>query len=201
MAEVVEEEPKKSPLIKILMFVIGGILLLVIGLGIGYLLFGGEPETDPSSEVNQIIEGKDKGLQKKKEMEEKKKENEGETEGGIITKNVKSIPEVDSYETTYFEFPGDFTTNLKGSRKFLQVSVGVSTQYDEKVMETVDQHQLSLRSEILSTISDFTEEDIAGSDGKKKLSAKLLEVLNNKLDQLKEFPGIEDVYFTAFILQ
>jgi flagellar FliL protein len=201
MAEVVEEEPKKSPLIKILMFVIGGVLLLVIGLGIGYLLFGGEPETDPSSEVNQIIEGKDKELQKKKEMEEKKKETEGETEGGIITKNVKSIPEVDSYETTYFEFPGDFTTNLKGSRKFLQVSVGVSTQYDEKVMEIVDQHQLSLRSEILSTISDFTEEDIAGSDGKKKLSVKLREVLNKKLDQLKEFPGIEDVYFTAFILQ
>ena len=199
MAEVVEEEAKKSPLIKILMFVIGGVLLLVIGLGIGYLLFGGEPETDPSSEVNQIIEGKDKGLQKKKEMEEKKKETEGED--GIMKKNVKAIPEIDSYETTYFEFPGDFTTNLKGSRKFLQVSVGVSTQYDEKVMQTVDQHQLSLRSEILSTISDFTEEDIAGSDGKKKLSVKLIEVLNKKLDQLKEFPGIEDVYFTAFILQ
>ena len=199
MAEVVEEEPKKSPLIKILMFVLGGILLLVIGLGIGYILFGGEPETDPSSEVNQIIEGKDKELQKKKEMDDVNKETEGED--GIMKRNVKAIPEVDSYETTYFEFPGDFTTNLKGSRKFLQVSVGVSTQYDEKVMETVDQHQLSLRSEILSTISDFTEEDIAGSDGKKKLSAKLLEVLNNKLDQLKEFPGIEDVYFTAFILQ
>ncbi len=201
MAEVVEEEAKKSPLIKILMFVIGGVLLLVIGLGIGYLLFGGEPETDPSSEVNQIIEGKDKGLQKKKEMEEKNKASEGETKGGIMKKNVKAIPEIDSYETTYFEFPGDFTTNLKGSRKFLQVSVGVSTQYDEKVMQTVDQHQLSLRSEILSTISDFTEEDIAGSDGKKKLSVKLIEVLNKKLDQLKEFPGIEDVYFTAFILQ
>ncbi len=199
MAEVVEEEPKKSPLIKILMFVLGGILLLVIGLGIGYILFGGEPETDPSSEVNQIIEGKDKELQKKKEMDDVNKETEGED--GIMKKNVKTIPEVDSYETTYFEFPGDFTTNLKDSRKFLQVSVGVSTQYDEKVMEIVDQHQLSLRSEILSTISDFTEEDIAGSDGKKKLSAKLLEVLNNKLDQLKEFPGIEDVYFTAFILQ
>ena len=199
MAEVVEEEPKKSPLIKILMFVIGGVLLLVIGLGIGYILFGGEPETDPSAEVNQIIEGKDKELQKKKEMDDVNKQTEGED--GIMKKNVKAIPEVDSYETTYFEFPGDFTTNLKGSRKFLQVSVGVSTQYDEKVMEIVDQHQLSLRSEILSTISDFTEEDIAGSDGKKKLSAKLLEVLNNKLDQLKEFPGIEDVYFTAFILQ
>ena len=202
MAEELEEEPKKSGLIKIVIFAVAGILLLVIGLGIGYLMFGGEPETDPSAEVNQIIEGKDKIDKEKKAIEDKKKL-EGETEGedGILKKNVKAIPEIDSYETTYFEFPGDFTTNLKGSRKFLQVSVGVSTQYDEKVMETIDQHQLAMRSEILSTISDFTEEDISGSDGKKKLSAKLLEVLNVKLKALKEFPGIEDVYFTAFILQ
>ena len=129
------------------------------------------------------------------------KEGEEEGEDGIIKKNVKAIPEVDSYETTYFEFPGDFTTNLKGSRKFLQVSVGVSTQYDEKVMEVVDSHQLALRSEILSTISDFTEEDISGSEGKKKLSERLIAVLNKKLESLDEFPGIEDVYFTAFILQ
>lgn len=202
MAEEIEEEPKKSGLIKIVIFAVAGILLLVIGLGIGYLMFGGDPETDPSAEVNQIIQGKDKVDQEKKAIEDKKKL-EGETEGedGILKKNVKAIPETDSYETTYFEFPGDFTTNLKGSRKFLQVSVGVSTQYDEKVMETIDQHQLAMRSEILSTISDFTEEDISGSDGKKKLSAKLLEVLNVKLKALKEFPGIEDVYFTAFILQ
>ena len=202
MAEELEEEPKKSGLIKIVIFAVAGILLLVIGLGIGYLMFGGEPETDPSAEVNQIIEGKDK-IDKEKKANEDQKKLEGETEGedGILKKNVKAIPEIDSYETTYFEFPGDFTTNLKGSRKFLQVSVGVSTQYDEKVMETIDQHQLAMRSEILSTISDFTEEDISGSDGKKKLSAKLLEVLNVKLKALKEFPGIEDVYFTAFILQ
>ena len=68
-------------------------------------------------------------------------------------------------------------------------------------METVDSHQLALRSEILATISDFTEEDISGSEGKKKLSDKLMIVLNDKLKSLKEFPGIEDVYFTAFILQ
>ncbi|MDC0227717.1 flagellar basal body-associated FliL family protein [Alphaproteobacteria bacterium] len=200
MAEEVEEEPKKSGLIKIIIFVLAGILLIVIGLGIGYLMFGGEPEPDPSAEVNQIIEGKEA---EKKEKEDKKDNEEGEVDGedGIIKKNVKAIPEVDSYETTYFEFPGDFTTNLKGSRKFLQVSVGVSTQYDEKVMETVDSHQLALRSEILATISDFTEEDISGSEGKKKLSDKLMIVLNDKLKSLKEFPGIEDVYFTAFILQ
>ena len=198
--EVEEEEPKKSGLVKIIIFVVAGILLIVIGLGIGYFMFGGEPEPDPSAEVNQIIEGKNTNA---KDTEKQKENEEGEVEGedGLLKKNVKSIPEVDSYETTYFEFPGDFTTNLKGSRKFLQLSVGVSTQYDEKVMEVVDSHQLALRSEILSTVSDFTEEDISGSDGKKKLSDRLLTVLNAKLETLKEFPGIEDVYFTAFILQ
>ena len=199
MAEEVEEEPKKSNLLKIIIFVVGGILLIAVGLGIGYFLFGGEPEPDPSAEVNQIIEGKE--AEKKKTEDAENKEGEEEGEDGMIKKNVKAIPEVDTYETTYFEFPGDFTTNLKGSRKFLQVSVGVSTQYDEKVMEVVDSHQLALRSEILSTISDFTEEDISGSNGKKKLSERLMVVLNKKLETLDEFPGIEDVYFTAFILQ
>ena len=199
MAEEVEEEPKKSNLLKIIIFVVGGILLIAVGLGIGYFLFGGEPEPDPSAEVNQIIEGKE--AEKKKTEDAENEEGEEEGEDGIIKKNVKAIPEVDSYETTYFEFPGDFTTNLKGSRKFLQVSVGVSTQYDEKVMEVVDSHQLALRSEILSTISDFTEEDISGSEGKKKLSERLIVVLNKKLESLDEFPGIEDVYFTAVILQ
>ena len=199
MAEEVEEEQKKSNLLKIIIFVVVGILLVAVGLGIGYFLFGGEPEPDPSAEVNQIIEGKE--AEKKKTEDAENKEGEEEGEDGIIKKNVKAIPEVDSYETTYFEFPGDFTTNLKGSRKFLQVSVGVSTQYDEKVMEVVDSHQLALRSEILSTISDFTEEDISGSEGKKQLSERLIVVLNKKLESLDEFPGIEDVYFTAFILQ
>ena len=58
MAEEVEEEPKKSNLLKIIIFVVAGLLLIVVGLGIGYLIFGGEPEPDPSAEVNQIIEGK-----------------------------------------------------------------------------------------------------------------------------------------------
>ena len=199
MAEEVEEEQKKGGLIKIIIFVVAGIMLIAVGLGIGYFIFGGEPEPDPSAEVNQIIEGKETEKKEKEESSEKKEGEEGEE--GVIKKNVKEVPEVDPYETTYFEFPGDFTTNLKGSRKFLQVSVGVSTQYDEKVMEVVDSHQLALRSEILSTISDFTEEEISGSDGKKKLSERLMVVLNKKLEALNEFPGIEDVYFTAFILQ
>ncbi len=199
MAEAAnQEEPKKGGILKILLLSFGGLLLIGVGMGVGYIIFGGEPESDPSQEVNQIIEGEPK---KKEVKAEENKEGEETGEDGIIKKNVKDVPEVDAYETTYFEFPGDFTTNLKNSRKFLQVSVGVSTQYDEKVIETVDQHQLALRSVILSIISDFTEEDINGSNGKNKLSEQLLKGMNSKLDQLKEFPGIEGVYFTSFVVQ
>ncbi len=114
-----EEQPKKSGILKIILFTFGGVLLIVIGLGIGYFLFGGEPETDPSAEVNQIIDGEPKPT---KGDEEKKGEGEEEGEDGIMKKNVKEVPEVDAYETTYFEFPGDFTTNLKNSKKFLLIS-------------------------------------------------------------------------------
>ena len=196
MAEVKEEEQqKKGGIIKIILFVIGGILLIILGLGIGYFMFGGEPEQDPSQEVNQIIEGEPKP------KDEQNKNNDENDEEGIITKNVKTVPDVDAYETTYFEFPGDFTTNLKNSKKFLQISVGVSTQYDEKVIEMVDQHQLALRSVILSVISDFSEESISGSEGKNALSEKLRKEMNAKLESLKEFPGIEGVYFTSFVVQ
>ena len=85
--------------------------------------------------------------------------------------------------------------------KFKYYNQKSATITDEKVIETVDQHQLALRSVILSIISDFTEEDINGSNGKNKLSEELLKGMNAKLDQLKEFPGIEGVYFTSFVVQ
>ena len=101
MAEVKEEEEqKKGGLLKIILFVIGGIVLIILGLGIGYFIFGGKSEQDPSQEVNQIIEG-----ETSKKVDEKKDEEKNEdNEEGMITKNVKSVPEVDAYETTYFEF-------------------------------------------------------------------------------------------------
>ena len=99
MAEVKEEEQqKKGGILKIILFVIGGIILIILGLGIGYFIFGGEPEQDPSQEVNQIIEGEPKV----KDDPDKNNNTEDNNEEGLITKNVKTLPDVDAYETTYF---------------------------------------------------------------------------------------------------
>ena len=58
MADEENNEPKKrSGLIKILLFAFGGIALVGIGLGVGFVLFG-STQPDPSEEIEQIIERK-----------------------------------------------------------------------------------------------------------------------------------------------
>ena len=113
----------------------------------------------------------------------------------------KEAPEVEKFITTYYEFPGNFTTNLRGSRKFLQAGIGVSTQYDENVINNVEDHQLSLRSSILAVMSEFSEQDIEGKSGRDALAKAIAAELNTKLEALEGFGGIENVHFTSFMLQ
>ena len=96
------------------MFAAGGLGLIGAGLGIGFLLFGGGP-ADPSEEIEEIIERKLKEEQLAAEAAE------AEASGPIM----KESPEIKEYITTYYEFAGTFTTNLRASRKFLQVGIGV----------------------------------------------------------------------------
>ena len=185
-----EEEPKKGGLMKILMMSLGAIALIGVGVGTGYFLFGGKP-ADPSAEIEEIIE------RKMKEAEDAKAAEEAENLGP----QKKEAPEVEKFITTYYEFPGSFTTNLRGSRKFLQAGIGVSTQYDEDVITNVEDHQLSLRSSILAVISEFSEQDIEGKSGRDALAKAIAAELNTNLEALEGFGGIENVYFTSFMLQ
>lgn len=107
----------------------------------------------------------------------------------------------DTFVTSYYTFPDNFTTNLKGSKAFLQISVGVSTQYDETVIENVESHQLALRSEVLGTVSEFSVEQIEGKTGRDELAEKIKDAMNERLEELEGFGGVEGVFFTSFVLQ
>ncbi len=191
MAENDAEQKAGGGLIKKLaIFGGGGLLLIVIGLGVGYLIFG-SAQPDPSEEIEEIIERK---MQEREAAEE-------EADNATPQKMSKDTPEEEAFETIYHEFPGTFTTNLAGSRKMLQVGVGVSTQYDDTVMMNVESHQLALRSVILGVISDFSEDDVKGATGRDKLAAALRDGINARLEVLENFGGIEEVHFTSFVLQ
>lgn len=204
-----QENDKKAGLVKIIIMAVSGLVLLGVGLGIG-IFMGGE-ETDPSSEISQIIDKKenpdesestenlDEEIASDDCLEEEKNE-EGECPAGP-KKIPKIVPEEELFATTYYEFPGNFTTNLKASKKFLQISLGVSTQYDEAVMVNVESHQLALRSEILGVMSEFSPEDISGREGKEKLATTLKDGINRVLEETEGFGGVENVHFTSFVLQ
>ncbi len=191
MAENEAEEGGKGGLVKkILIFGGAGIVLVGIGLGVGYLVFA-SAQPDPSEQSEEIIERK---------MQERA-EAEAAADNATPQKQSKDAPEEEVFETIYHEFAGTFTTNLQGSRKMLQIGVGVSTQYDDTVMANVEAHQLALRSVILGVISNFTEDDVRGQTGRETLATALRDGLNTKLDALEGFGGIEEVHFTSFVLQ
>ena len=191
MAENDAEPKAGSGLVKkLLIFGGGGLLLIAVGLGAGYLIFG-SAQPDPSEEIEEIIERK---------MQEREAA-EAEADNATPSKQSKDTPEEEVFETIYHEFPGTFTTNLAGSRKMLQVGVGVSTQYDDTVMMNVEAHQLALRSVILGVISDFSEDDVKGATGRDKLAVALRDAINTKLEALENFGGVEEVHFTSFVLQ
>lgn len=204
-----QENEKKSPL-KLILMIVGGVVLLGLGIGLGIFLGGGD-DTDPSAEISKIIEKKENPEKEEnddknneEELAEECTEEEKDEEGNCPTgpkKIPKITPEEEIFTTTYYEFPGNFTANLKGSKKFLQLSVGVSTQYDEQVMVNVESHQLALRSEILTIMSEFSSEDIAGKEGKNNLAEALKEGINEVLVKVEGFGGIENVHFTSFVVQ
>ena len=187
--EEVEEKKSKGGLIKIILFALGGIMLVVMGLGVGYFVFGSS-QPDPSEEIETIIERK---------MEEAEAAKSA-ADNSSPQKVSKETPEQENFITIYYEFPGTFTTNLRGSRKMLQIGIGVSTQYDDTVMMNVEAHELALRSTVLGVLSEFGEEDVQGTNGKAALASALKEGINSKLIFLENFGGVEEVLFTSFVI-
>jgi flagellar FliL protein len=216
MADENTDPPKKkSPIMLILAGVFGGIILVGGGLGAGYFLFGGNQPL-PEDIANDIIASKaagevaaEGGVEGEGEpeidcpVEEELEEGEEMPEEcmGPEEKVSKEVPSEELFETMYYEFPATLTTNLKGSRRFLQVGIGISTQYDETVIENIEAHMPALTAEILATLSDYTEEEVAGREARFALAEDLRTTMNTTLTGLEGFGGIEKVHLTSYVMQ
>ena len=104
-----------------------------------------------------------------------------------------------SSESLYWEFPGTFTTELKNSRKFIQV--GIAIESDAKTISAAEAHQLALRSSFLKVMGGLDEKNIAGTAGREVLSLLLLTAANVTLGKLEECAVVSRVHLTSFIVQ
>ncbi len=189
--EVVEEEgKKKSPLVKIIIIAVAAIVLLA-GTVVGTMFLTG------------FFDRKDIH-----EMEKRLAELEAQNQGGEPKegasgpqKVAKETPQLTRFENSYLELEKPLVSNLTGTRKVIQVNLSIMTHYDERVFKNVKKHESALRSAALDVMRQGTEADLGAPDFRKNLAAKIRDELNAVLTKYEDFGGIEEVFFTSFVVQ
>jgi flagellar FliL protein len=210
MAEAAAEEEapkKKLPIVRILVTVIGAILLVGVGAGaaILYMKLTKPPEENPLAIVIERKAAPEAHDDHGKEGGDKAGDKGGKDAHGAPAAPAgpagKPVPTKETFVTSYFEFPGNFTTNLKGSRRFVQMSIGLATQYDKRVIENVQKHEVAIRAEVLALLAEQAEPDVVGVDNRRRLQGLIRDAINRILTERTNFGGIDDVYITALVMQ
>ena len=75
------------------------------------------------------------------------------------------------------------------------------THYDERVFENVKKHDFALRSVVMDVMRQTQEADIVKPDFRKELAQRIRDAMNTLLEKYEDFGGIEEIYFTSFIVQ
>jgi len=201
--EVEVEKKSKGPLIKMILLVLGLILVLV-GTVIGTLFVSGAFDRKPDelmAEKLKEIEAKLEAQQAEKDAANCKPDKEGKGCEDGPQKVAKESPELKRFESSYMELEKNLLANVTGSRKVMSVNLGLMTFYDDRVFKNVKKHEMALRSVALDIMRHTTEADISKPEFRKELAAKIRDGLNALLTKYEDFGGIEEVYFTQFVVQ
>jgi len=105
------------------------------------------------------------------------------------------------YQASYYPITETFTSNLRDSDGFMQLGIGIATYYDQKVLDRMKSDEMPIRSAILMTLSNQDAFVVSTPDGKKELQKQLKDAINQVLISREGFGGVDDVYFTSFIIQ
>ncbi|NEX45283.1 flagellar basal body-associated FliL family protein [Pseudotabrizicola algicola] len=182
-----QPKPKRGKgLLRVIGLLLAGVMLAGAGFGAGWFYFS--RVQSPVTEALRLIDRSEAASAE-------------EPQPGTPQKVARPAPETQAFVTTYYAFAEPLTTNLAGSRRFLQIGISLSTQYDATVMTHVETHKAAIRSDMLAVVSGFSEEQITGREGREALANALKESINQRLVALEGFGGVEGVFFTSFVLQ
>lgn len=123
-------------------------------------------------------------------------------DGTEVESNEKALKTLAKGELqlTYYELENAFTTNLQGGG-FAQAEIAVSTPYDARVIEAVETHDIAVRSAIVMALAAGDSATLETQPGKEAMAVKLRDVINETLREKVGFGGIDEVYFTKFVVQ
>lgn len=190
-----QQKPRRNVLGMIARALLGVLAMAVmigIGFGAGFVYFA-----NPMSPAQDML----RLMSKDAAPAEGDHGADAEADPNLPHKVPRATPEKEEFVTSYFTFAEPLTSNVAGSRRFLQVGIGLSTEYDAKVFAHVQAHEQALKSDILTVISSFTEEDLMAREGRSRLATALRDAINARLVELEGFGGIKDVFFPSFVMQ
>lgn len=183
--DIEDEGNKKSPILKIILIVLG--LILVVGITVAATLFAsGFFDADKEEDAEAALA----------ELEAQAAEAVAAPE-----KVQLDSPELSKFQQSYYELEKELTSNVANSRKVMQASVAIMTHYDNRVVANVEKHVFALRNVMLMVMSQQTEADLADPEFRIKLAEEFKFVMNAELEALEDFGGIEQVYLTEFVVQ
>ena len=88
----------------------------------------------------------------------------------------------------------------QGSMRFLQVTVEVMGR-DEETIKAVQTHMPVIRNNLLNIFSGHGFADLISRDGKDAIRKECLTEVQRILKENTGKPGVEDLYFTSFVVQ
>lgn len=106
-----------------------------------------------------------------------------------------------AYQATYYQIPQPFTSNMVDTDSYAQISIAVGTYYDARVTQALQTHEMAIRSAILLLLAEQQEMQLATPAGKEALQSKLRDTVNSVLKQKTGYGGVDNVYFTNFVIQ
>lgn len=193
----VEEEGKKpkSKLILIIAAVVG-LMVLIAGTVVGTLFVSGffkpkPPTLTPEERIQLGLEGvPGQGEAKVKDGKD-----------AVPEKMVKKAPDAQKFDFNYHQMEREFLVNLTGTKKVMSLQVAVMTRYDQRVVDNIKKHEFALRSVMMDVMRQSTEADLVKPEFRVDLGRKLRDAMNTKLEAFEDFGGVEEVFFTSFIVQ
>ena len=181
-------EPKKKKPILLIVAIVLGVLLLIVSTMLGTLYFSGFFDHKSEAAAHEKV------YELEQEAAAAKETPSGPEK---VTKDV----EASRFENNYMEMDKEFMTNITGSKKVMVVKVAMMTHYDNRVFDNVKKHEFAIRSGILDVMRQTTEAEAGRPDFRSELAAKIKVVMNDILMKYEDFGGIEDVFFTSFVMQ
>ena len=124
-------------------------------------------------------------------------------DGGEEVPEVEEVAEEPLKEPIYIALDPTFVVNYRDAdsrNRFLKAELNIMT-YETEVEETVSTHMPLIRGKLVSLFNQQVFEDLLHQEGKDAFREAALSEIQGVVETHLGRPGIEQVYFTTFVMQ